>query len=111
MIGTVLEELRRDAEAGLPAAIAAVAAQRRVPLDAGFTVYDWWHAESEKLKLAFPALSIQWDGTRTGLDILRLVAAEVREGGTHYYGVVTADDVLRLLQSTERAGLPLAISR
>jgi hypothetical protein len=45
------------------------------------------------------------DGTRTGLDILRLVAAEVREGGAQYYGAVTADDVLRLLQSTERAGL------
>ncbi|HEX6050352.1 MAG TPA: hypothetical protein VFZ21_13815, partial [Gemmatimonadaceae bacterium] len=45
------------------------------------------------------------DGTRTGLDIYRLVAAEAREGGAHYYGVVRPDAVLALLRGVERLGL------
>lgn len=45
------------------------------------------------------------DGTRTGLDIYRLAAAEAREGGEHYYGVVSPDAVLALLRGVERLGL------
>ena len=45
------------------------------------------------------------DGTRTGLDIYRLVAAEAREGGAHYYGVVQPGAVRALLQGVERLGL------
>jgi peptidase M28-like protein len=45
------------------------------------------------------------DGTRTGLDIYRLVAAEVREGGTHYYGTASPEAVLALIRNVERLGL------
>jgi len=45
------------------------------------------------------------DGQRTGLDIYRYVAAEAREAGAHYFGRVTADAVLRYLQSAAEAGL------
>jgi hypothetical protein len=45
------------------------------------------------------------DGTRAGLDIYRLVAAEAREGGEHYYGVVRPDAVLALLKNVETLGL------
>jgi hypothetical protein len=45
------------------------------------------------------------DGERSGLDIYRFVAAEAREAGAHYYGVVTADDVLQYLQNAAVAGL------
>ena len=45
------------------------------------------------------------DGTRTGLDITRMVAAEAREGGAHYYGTVTPDAVSALLHNVERLGL------
>jgi hypothetical protein len=45
------------------------------------------------------------DGTRTGLDIYRLAAAEAREGGEHYYGVVRPEAVLALLLNVEQLGL------
>ena len=45
------------------------------------------------------------DGTRTGLDIYRLVAAEAREGGEHYYGIVRPEAVLALLRNVEQLGL------
>ncbi len=45
------------------------------------------------------------DGTRSGLDIYRLVAAEAREGGEQYYGVVRPDAVLALLKNVESLGL------
>jgi hypothetical protein len=45
------------------------------------------------------------DGTRTGLDIYRLVSAEAREGGEHYYGVVRPDAVLALLRYVLLLGL------
>jgi hypothetical protein len=45
------------------------------------------------------------DGTRTGLDIYRLVAATAREGGDYYYGVVRPEAVLALLQSVAQLGL------
>jgi len=45
------------------------------------------------------------DGTRTGLDIYRLVAATAREGGDYYYGVVRPEAVLALLQSAAQLGL------
>jgi len=45
------------------------------------------------------------DGTRTGLDIYRLAAAEAREGGEHYYGVVRPEAVLALLRNVEQLGL------
>jgi hypothetical protein len=43
------------------------------------------------------------DGRRTGLDILRLVSAEAREAGAHYYGTVTAEAVLAYLRNLEKA--------
>jgi len=45
------------------------------------------------------------DGSRTGLDIYRLVGGEAREAGAHYYGVVTPEAVLRYLRGAERAQL------
>jgi hypothetical protein len=45
------------------------------------------------------------DGSRTGLDIYRLVAAEAREGGEHYYGIVRPEAVLALLENVESLGL------
>jgi hypothetical protein len=45
------------------------------------------------------------NGSRTGLDILRYVAAEAREAGPHYYGTVTPDAVLQYLQNAADAGL------
>jgi hypothetical protein len=45
------------------------------------------------------------DGTRSGLDIFRLVAAEAREGGAYYYGVVRPEAVLALLKNVEQLGL------
>ena len=45
------------------------------------------------------------DGNRTGLDIYRLVAAEAREGGEQYYGVVRPEAVLALLRNVEQLGL------
>jgi hypothetical protein len=45
------------------------------------------------------------DGARSGLDLLRLAESEVREAGTQYYGTITAEAVLQLLQSAEAAKL------
>jgi hypothetical protein len=45
------------------------------------------------------------DGRRSGLDIARLVAAEAREGGEQYYGRVSPDAVLALLENVETLGL------
>ena len=45
------------------------------------------------------------DGTRTGLDIYRLVAAEAREGGDYYYGIVRPEAVLGLLRNVQTLGL------
>jgi hypothetical protein len=45
------------------------------------------------------------DGTRTGLDIYRLAAAEAREGGEQYYGVVRPEAVLALLRNVEQLRL------
>ena len=43
------------------------------------------------------------DGHRTGLDLSHIAAAEVREAGTQYYGEITPENVLHLLQSAERS--------
>jgi aminopeptidase YwaD len=43
------------------------------------------------------------DGRRTGLDIYRHLAAEAREGGAHYFGVVTPEGVLEYLKKAETA--------
>ena len=45
------------------------------------------------------------DGNRTGLDIYRLVAAEAREGGEQYYGIVRPEAVLALLRNVKQLGL------
>ncbi len=45
------------------------------------------------------------NGKRSGLDIYRFVAAEAREAGAHYYGTVTPEAVLRLLQNLAEAEL------
>jgi len=45
------------------------------------------------------------DGGRSGVDIYRFVAAEAREAGEHYYGVVTAEAVLQYLESAAEVGL------
>jgi hypothetical protein len=45
------------------------------------------------------------DGERSGLDICRLVAAQAREAGAHYYGTVTAEAVRRYLSNLAEAGL------
>ena len=45
------------------------------------------------------------DGQRTGLDIYRLVAAEAREAGDHYFGVVTPEAVLAYLKNAVTSGM------
>jgi hypothetical protein len=45
------------------------------------------------------------DGERTGLDIYRYVAAEAREAGSHYYGVVEPQIVREYLENAVDAGL------
>ncbi|HVF40330.1 MAG TPA: M28 family peptidase, partial [Gemmatimonadaceae bacterium] len=45
------------------------------------------------------------DGRRSGLDIYRLVAAEAREAGEHYFGIVTAAAVLQYLKNATTAGM------
>jgi hypothetical protein len=45
------------------------------------------------------------DGKRSGLDIYRLVAAEAREGGSYYYGIVRPEAVLALITNVEQLEL------
>jgi hypothetical protein len=45
------------------------------------------------------------NGERNGLDVYRFVAAEAREAGAHYYGVVTAEAVLQYMENAAEAGL------
>jgi len=45
------------------------------------------------------------NGERNGFDIYRFVAAEAREAGAHYYGLVTAEAVLQYLENAAEAGL------
>jgi hypothetical protein len=45
------------------------------------------------------------NGERSGLDVYRFVAAEAREAGAHYYGVVAAEAVLQYLESAAEVGL------
>ena len=52
--------------------------------------------------MAFELLNLI-DGTRSGLDIYRYLAAEAREAGSHYFGVVTADAVHEYLTKAEAA--------
>ncbi len=52
--------------------------------------------------MAFELLNLI-DGNRSGLDIYRYLAAEAREAGSHYFGVVTADAVLEYLKKAEAA--------
>jgi hypothetical protein len=52
-----------------------------------------------------PEIASAVDGRRSGLDIYRFVAAEAREAGDHYFGVVTPEAVLKYLQNLEAAGL------
>ena len=54
--------------------------------------------------MAFEVLNAV-NGARSGLDIYRLVAAEAREAGQHYYGTVTPEAVLAYLGNVEKAGL------
>jgi hypothetical protein len=54
--------------------------------------------------MAFEVLSAV-DGRVTALEIYRYVAAEAREAGAHYYGTVTAENVLEYLRNAETAGL------
>jgi len=54
--------------------------------------------------MAFEVLNMV-DGEKSGLDILRLVAAQAREAGDHYYGRVEAEAVLRYLRNVEQVGL------
>jgi len=44
-------------------------------------------------------------GRRSGLDIYRYLAAEAREAGAHYYGVVTPAAVLQYLNNAKTAGM------
>ena len=45
------------------------------------------------------------DGQRTGLDIFRLVAAQAREAGAYYYGIVSAEAAYRYLSNLVEAEL------
>jgi hypothetical protein len=54
--------------------------------------------------MAFEVLNCV-DGKRTGLEIYEYVAAEAREAGDYYYGVVTPEAVLQYLQNVAETGL------
>jgi hypothetical protein len=54
--------------------------------------------------MAFEVLNCV-DGERTGLEIYEYVAAEAREAGDFYYGVVTPEAVLQYLQNVAETGL------
>jgi hypothetical protein len=54
--------------------------------------------------MAFEVLNAV-DGSRTGEEIFRLVAAEAREAGPHYYGSVTPEAVARYLEGAAAAGV------
>ena len=54
--------------------------------------------------MAYEVLNLV-DGTRSGLDIARFVAAEAREAGAHYYGTVTPESVLAYLENAAKTGL------
>jgi hypothetical protein len=54
--------------------------------------------------MAFEVLNAM-DGERSGLDIYRFVAAEAREAGEYYYGVVTPEAVLEYIGKVVEAGL------
>jgi hypothetical protein len=45
------------------------------------------------------------DGNRTGLDIYRIVAAQAREAGAHYYGTATPEAVRQYLDNVAATGL------
>lgn len=70
----------------------------------------WWHrddidADSGVNGYLWSQILATIDGTRTGLDLYHIAAAEVREAGTQYYGRITPENVLHLLQSAERSKL------
>ena len=52
-----------------------------------------------------PEVTNAVNGKRTGLDIYRFIAAEAREAGDYYYGVVTPEAVLKHLQNLSAARL------
>ena len=52
-----------------------------------------------------PEVTNAINGVRSGLDIYRLVSAEAREAGDHYFGIVTAGAVLQYLRNLEKARL------
>lgn len=52
-----------------------------------------------------PEIASAVNGKRSGLEIYRFIAAEAREAGDHYFGVVTPEAVLQYLRNLERAGL------
>ncbi len=54
--------------------------------------------------MAFEVLNCV-DGERTGLEIYEYVAAEAREAGDYYYGVVTPEAVLQYLENVAATGL------
>ncbi len=54
--------------------------------------------------MAFEVLNAV-DGKRSGFDIYRFVAAEAREAGAYYFGIVTPEAVLQYLQNVADAGL------
>jgi hypothetical protein len=54
--------------------------------------------------MAFEVLNAV-DASRTGEEIYRLVAAEAREAGPHYYGTVTPEAVARYLDGAAAAGV------
>jgi hypothetical protein len=92
----------------LSATETALAALR--PVMVGTPMDFWWHRDDVRADRGVNGyLSSQIlatiDGDRTGLDIYRIAAAEVREAGTHYYGHITPENVLHLLQSAEKAKL------
>ena len=54
--------------------------------------------------MAFEVLNCV-NGERTGLEIYEYVAAEAREAGDYYYGVVTPEGVLQYLENVAETGL------
>jgi hypothetical protein len=80
------------------------------PVLVGTPMDFWWHRDDVRADRGVNGyLSSQIlatiDGHRTGLDLYRIAAAEVREAGAQYYGTITPDNVLHLLRSAEQSKL------
>jgi hypothetical protein len=93
-----------DAERRLGAIRPALMGGPREFLPRRYDAQRAYTAEGLHFLMGFEVLNAV-NGARTGLDIYRLVAAEAREAGDHYYGTVKPEQVLACLQQLAASGV------